>query len=142
MGKAESLRSTALLIHFFALSGGWSEAGFVIRLAFGIAWLATNSVQAVEQKRSYPTHPDAAGEAFMLFAPLWASRWSAVKNGSARQSSEATLPCPFFMALQREPRSGWHLGAVFFAYFLWRAKESERLPGRPRRSPSTGERKA
>ena len=29
MGKSESLRSTALLIHFFTLSGGWAEADFV-----------------------------------------------------------------------------------------------------------------
>ena len=40
MGKAESLRSTALLIHFFTLSSGWSEADGVIRLAFGIAVLS------------------------------------------------------------------------------------------------------
>jgi len=37
MGKTESLRSTVLLIHFSARSGGWLPRGKPDRLACGIA---------------------------------------------------------------------------------------------------------
>ena len=82
---------------------------------------------------------DAAGEPDTL-SPCGPAVGAAQKVDQGVSRSAATLTTPLFATLRRVPRRGWHLGAGFFAYFLWRAKESERLPGRPRRSLPTGER--
>jgi hypothetical protein len=55
--------------------------------------------------------------------------------------SEATLSFPLFASLRGDPpQEGWLFGVASFAYFSWRDKKSERLPGRSRRVLPTGER--
>src|SRR5450830_1102882 len=83
------------------------------------------------------------GEASPSRSPLESSRCQRVKIGLRREkclSVASCFPFPIFTCWRREPRRGYDPVALeqcsnpFFAYFLWRSKESERLPGRPRQT--------
>jgi hypothetical protein len=68
-------------------------------------------------------------------SPLVPSRRSGWQDGSEAQMSERSefLRFPSWQVLRREPaQRAQGPGSPFFAYLLWRSKESERLPGRTR----------
>src|SRR5450830_553278 len=54
------------------------------------------------------------------------------KKRDACLSEASCASLPIATTQHQEPRRGDALRSPFFAYFLWRDKESERLPGRPR----------
>src|SRR5450830_93687 len=54
------------------------------------------------------------------------------KKRDACLSAASCASLPIAATQRQAPRRGDALRSPFFAYFLWRDKESERLPGRPR----------
>jgi hypothetical protein len=78
--------------------------------------------------------------------PLLPSRRDGLKGGSEAQMSERSefLRFPSFKPSRREPaQRAQGAGSPFFAYLLWRSKESERLPGRTRLArPKKGQHRA
>src|SRR5450830_1094734 len=83
------------------------------------------------------------GEASPSRSPLESSRCQRVKIGLRREkclSVASCFPFPIFTCWRREPRRGYdpvvleQCSNPSFAYFSWRSKKSERLPGRPRQT--------
>ncbi|WP_157050668.1 hypothetical protein [Herbaspirillum rhizosphaerae] len=75
------------------------------------------------------------GEASQSGSSAWSQpvmrceKW--IKKEKLSERSEF-FSFPFFASQHRAPRRGWIPRSPSFAYFSWRDKKSERLPGRPR----------
>src|SRR5450830_1550768 len=70
--------------------------------------------------------------------PLESSRWRQVQIGKRREkclSAASCFPFPICACRRREPsKRATTQRPPSFAYFSWRSKKSERLPGRPRQT--------
>ncbi|TWC68551.1 hypothetical protein FB597_103437 [Herbaspirillum sp. SJZ099] len=95
MGKAESLRSDCFSDPFFCplrrlvrcdVLSGSPSASRCLRLAWFRKW----------SQRATPLPSPMPQARRPGFLPLWASRWSAMKNGSARQSERSDSASPIF----------------------------------------------
>ncbi|TWC68563.1 hypothetical protein FB597_103449 [Herbaspirillum sp. SJZ099] len=137
MGKAESLRSDCFSDPFFCplrrlvrcdvLSGSPSASRYLRKIE-GIGHCSGDASASLYQSPM----PQARRPGFL---PLWASRWSAMKNGSARQSERSDSASPIFHGTPTGTPKGLALrGRLSLLTFFGEAKKvsgCRAAPGAP-----------